>query len=247
MERVERSLEKLGFSSKTAAIYIALLQLGEATVSAIAEKAKLRRTTVYNLLPDLIQNSYIKTTVRKSKRLYFVEDVRHLRRTYEDKLDLIDKTIPELQVLHNIFPTKPKISFYEGDRGVRDFYQDSLDHTSSGDTILEVISLQAFFNLVPEKLVRDYVPQRIKKNIRIRLISSPSETAQSLLKTQQKELREMKIIPNVDFSFKAGQLIYGDKVGYISFRENFIGVIIESREINQLQRASFDALWSALN
>ena len=40
--------------------------------------------------------------------------------------------------------------------------------------------------------------------------------------------------------------IYANKVALISYRENFLGVIVESKEINQMQRAAFELMWDSL-
>ncbi len=51
----------LGFSEKKAKIFLALLQLGETNVIEIAQKAKLKRTTVYNILPELVDEGLVAT------------------------------------------------------------------------------------------------------------------------------------------------------------------------------------------
>jgi len=49
------------------------------------------------------------------------------------------------------------------------------------------------------------------------------------------------------FRFDADTEIYANKVALISYRENFLGVIIESKEISQMQRSAFELMWSLLS
>ena len=48
------------------------------------------------------------------------------------------------------------------------------------------------------------------------------------------------------YRFNADMEIYANKVALISYRENFLGVIVESKEINQMQRAAFELMWNSL-
>ena len=40
--------------------------------------------------------------------------------------------------------------------------------------------------------------------------------------------------------------IYANKVALISYKEDFLGIIIESQEINQMMKAAFGIMWDAL-
>ncbi len=62
---------------------------------------------------------------------------------------------------------------------------------------------------------------------------------------QAEELREIRITRS-ETPFHAALLIYGDKVGFISFRENFLGVTIESIEISAMMRIGFEMMLESL-
>ena len=47
-------LKNLGLSEKAAQVYLASLELGEAPVQKLAERAGLKRTTVYYVLEELV-------------------------------------------------------------------------------------------------------------------------------------------------------------------------------------------------
>ena len=71
-------------------------------------------------------------------------------------------------------------------------------------------------------------------------------TTREILSQAQSTLREIKVVPNENFKFSADTEIYGNKVALISHSENFMGVIIESKEISQMQRMAFEIMWNAL-
>ena|SRR3989338_984581 len=112
MLTIQDHLITLGFSEKYANIYLAILELGEASVIEIAQKAGLKRTTVYNILPDLLHRGLIKVTIKKGRRLFLIENVNPLKAELEERVRLADNILPELRAVQNILPLKPRITFY---------------------------------------------------------------------------------------------------------------------------------------
>lgn len=246
MKDTKSSLEYIGFKPKEAQIYLALLELGEASVVQIAKKTGIKRTTVYNILPDFINRGLITSAVRKKRKFYFVEDPRSLKNDLKERESVIDKLMPELLAIQNILPSKPRITFYEGVGGMKDLYQDTFESCKAGDTILSYTGLSDFLKLMPQEYNEYYIKERVQKRIRIRIIASRSPTAEGWQKTAVQDLREIRIVDDMPFRFDADMEIYANKVALISYRENFLGVIIESKEINQMQRAAFELMWKLL-
>ena len=66
-------LNKLGFSDKSAKVYLALLQLGPSSVRKLAEFCELNRGTTYDTLKWL-QEKGIVTFYQKETKQYFVAE-----------------------------------------------------------------------------------------------------------------------------------------------------------------------------
>lgn len=246
MQELQKSLQSIGFSDKKAAIYMALLQLGQASVIEIAKKTALKRTTVYNILPELMQEGLIKAGVKNKKHLYFVENTNHLKQGFEEKARTVEKLLPELRAVHNVLPQKPRITFYEGVGGMKELYQNTLDSLNPGDTILSYTGFRDYYQFMPREYMDWYVAERTKRKIRIRMIVPDSETTREILPQALNTLREIKVVKDPQFQFSADTEIYGNKVALISHTENFLGVIIESKEINQMQRMAFELMWNSI-
>lgn len=239
-------MENIGFSEKKAKIYLAILELGEASVIDISKKIGIKRTTVYNILPELISEGYVKKTSKNKKSLFFVEDPDLLKNNLEDKLATLKEALPEIKSLQNIFPFKPKITFYEGFGGIKEIYKDTLNSLNSGDIILSFTGITNFERLIPHDISREYIANRVKKKIRARIIATRSSVMEKWKENAPKELREIKIIDDSKYKFDGDIEIYGNKVALISYKENFIGVVIESKEINQMQRLAFEIMWNSI-
>ena len=136
---------------------------------------------------------------------------------------------------------------YEGESGIRQIYGDTISSLSQGDTIFG-FSGDIKTNYISEKDLEIYIKARIDKRIRNKVILAPSAYADSLKKGAEAQLREVKIFtetkslnfPSVDIK------IYGNKIAIISHRENFLGVLIESKDISQMCKIIFESLWNSL-
>ena len=75
---ITASLEGLGLGANEAAVYIAMLSLGPATVLSISRASGVKRTTIYNVLESLKQKGLVRTDVRGFKQLYAAEHPKKL-------------------------------------------------------------------------------------------------------------------------------------------------------------------------
>ena len=67
------NLINIGFSEKEANVYLALLELGKRTVSAIARKAGINRTTTYDVLESLAAKNLITISGKQPLQEYMAE------------------------------------------------------------------------------------------------------------------------------------------------------------------------------
>lgn len=239
----QKLMDIMGFSDKKARVYLALLGSGEAQVTYLARKCGLKRTTIYNILPELQEEGLIKTTKQNGRTLYYVDDTRDLERVIETKSKGLQELLPELKKVQNVLSVRPKIVLYEGEGGMKQLYQEIIDTVSPGDKILTYIGLENFDNFISTEVLHDYVSQRIAKRVVNRVIASPDEKSAELLKSSAEELREMKIIKDVKEVFSSDMKIFGNKVAFLSYKENFFSVVIESKEISTLLRSAFEVIW----
>ena len=93
---------------------------------------------------------------------------------------------------------------------------------------------------------KHYIPSRLKKNIKFKMLVFKNETTLAMQGRDGKELRQTKFLPD-NFSFGATQFIYQNKVAYITPEKELVGVIIESEEIARMERQKFAMLWSWLS
>lgn len=241
----QKLMDIMGFSDKKARVYLALLESGEAQVTYLARKCGLKRTTIYNILPELRDEGLIKITKQNGRTLYYVDDTRDLERVISLKSKGLQELLPELKKVQSVLSIRPKVVLYEGEGGMKQLYQEIIDSVSPGDKILTYIGLEGFDSFISAEVLQEYINQRIAKRIVNRVITVPNEKSEELLKSSTKELREMKIIKESKEVFSSDMKIFGNKVAFLSYKENFFSVVLESKEISTMLRSLFNSIWNS--
>ncbi len=245
-------LEQLGFSENEIKVYTALLELDSGSVIQITKQAGINRTSCYDVLESLIKKGLV-SKFRKKKKIFFsAADPRRLtsyldreKEEYEKKINFkkeqIKEILPELISLINPRGTHPRVSFYEGEKGMREAYEDTLTAT---DGIMAYANVDAVHKGLPN-FFPEYYSRRAGLKIPIKAIFENNEAGKELTTHDHQELRESIILPDKNLHFTPEINVYNNKMLVASWKEK-MAVIIESKELADLQRLIFKLLWSAL-
>ena len=237
-------LRDFGLSTKEAQVYLALMEMGKASVAEIAQKAKINRTTTYDILENLA--NYHLVGRAQGKRKHFAAEAPELLISYleqkskefKDKSEEAKKLLPELKATYNLIPKKPKVKYYDGEDGLVAMYEHSL---TSKTEILSWLNTERTADFAPEYFA-EYYKRRAKKNIAIKAIVNDVPTSHEIHTRDKAELRKMKIIAKEKMDIVPECYIYDDKVSFMSLREKF-GVMIESKDIAEAQRKLYELAW----
>lgn len=236
-------LEKIGLTPKQAKVYVTCLELGGGRVSDIARKASTKRTSCYHILAELMKYGLVTKTQNKKVEFFISENPHTLERRQKEKLQTISSILPQLDAIHNRVFYKPKICYYEGWEGAKIIYEDELSLLNKDEVLFNYTGFTDYFNFMPREFAESYIKRRVKKGIKIRIIAPYSDAASEFKSRAQQELREIKLIPSEQCIFSGDLHIYKNKVGIISFKDNFMSILIESKEIADMQRTAFELMW----
>ena len=235
---IKNILEQLELKDKKADVYLACLELGQATASQIAKKAGIQRPYFYDLAEYLLKRGLIKQTKKAKKTLFSAVDPEQLKIQEEEKLKKLDEVLPQLKSLYKTTGIKPKIYFYEGKSGVHEVNNDNLRYK---DEIVG-FSTERFLNADEQKLSQEYIKQRVKNKIKVRVVGPLSNEFIELRKRDRAELRETKMLPKDLFDSNVEIGIYGNKISVVNYRENF-AFIIESSDVAKPLKQIFELIW----
>ncbi|MBU4452898.1 hypothetical protein KKH24_01450 [Patescibacteria group bacterium] len=237
------SLEKAGLTEKQAKVYLACLELGGAKISDIAKKAKIKRTTCYHLVNELLEMGLLSQTKQKKAGFFLTEEPKILEQNAKIKLQTIQEILPQLNAVYNVLPQKPKIRLYEGVEGIKTVWEEILKVAKEGDTILACTGEKPALEYLPKKFLQDYVQRRLAKKVRIRFITPSEHFAKEYQPSSAKELREIKMVSAKGWDFTADMQICNNKITIVSPKENFICLVIDSKEISQMFKMAFELMW----
>lgn len=242
---LQKDLEKLGFETKEAKLYLALLELGEAGIIDIARKSGLKRTTVYHILDTLKLRGLVSQTKSNKKIRYIAEDPRSIGQEINEKEKLFEKTLPGLMSIANMFEKKPVIKYYEGLNGIKEAYRDELTCKNGGEIICW---WSEGYTIVGDDFFYDfYMPERIKNKIRLRTISPDNSFARKEKEDDKKTLREVRLADLEPIFAELEISLYNkNKTSIKSFHDKF-ALIIESRALFNTLKNIFELQWKSLN
>ena len=239
------TLHTLGFSTKEATVYVALLELGTGTVTQIARKAGINRTTGYDILDSLAAKGIVNVTGKEPKQEYAAEPpesvMEYLKREAEAATARITKAGALLPQLRSVQATqnRPKVKFYEGTDGLKQVYEDTLTST---EPIRAYANVDDMHNGLPNYFP-EYYNRRSGKGIAIRAIVPHTPIGRARGTYDKEEKREIAFVPPEKYYFSPEINIYDNKIMIASWREK-LGVIIESAEIADAMKKIYELAWA---
>ena len=236
-------LTELGLTEKEAKLYLAALELGPSNVADLSLRAKVNRVSCYHVLEKLMERGYISTYTEDKNKIFAATDPDLIRQDFRDKYMDLKQALPDLRRL-NGKTAHPRVRYYEGIEGIKKVYLDTL---STKSEILNYADSKSIRQVWPS-YDKDYVNERVKRNIYLRGISPHDEHGVKVAEANASQHRDIRLVPPGKFAFHNEINIYDDKVSIISFgKDELLAMIIESREIAETQRAIFMLAWSFAN
>jgi len=243
---LEQDLQSIGLEEKEAKIYLAALELGPTNIQDLAEKAAIKRSTVYEILKKLEPMGLITESIKGKRKIYIASEPEKLKKNIKEKEQLLNHILPELKSLNNTGNVKPKITYYEGQDGLRQIYNLVLETTTK--KVDWVSPIRAVMETVGEKFLEEYIEKRAKEKYWIRSIQITEQQVDTYKyldpTTFDKTYRRVKFSPP-GLDIPNTMTIWDNKVAVISTRKEGFGIIIESADLVRTMRTFYELLWNA--
>lgn len=242
---IMRQLTKLGLKGSRAKVYVAILELGQATVIDIAKRVGFKRTTVYDVVLDLTRDGYVNEAQRGKRRVFIAEDPTLLLGRLEEKLFEMKELIPLLTALRAKAVPRPVVRFYNGGEGCRMIMEEIL--AMQGKEQLWWSRVGDLVDLLGNHYLTQWVKRRVRRKITARILLTPTSGApKQYLESGPKHLRTIHWLPsNIVVDGVLG--VFDNKVAYIASSEESFGFIVESKEFTTTLRQIFELMWLMTN
>lgn len=242
-KRIQRALTQLGYHHNEIMVYLALLEMGEGTISEVARQTALPRSTTQLAANELQTKGLISQGYKREHQVWFAESPNRFLAELHDKEALVRRLLPELQLLRRSTKRKPAVKYFSGAGSVKHILEDILHAKQSikmtGSTtrlgdFLEEALVEDFLRTVMTQLVP--VQLLAHDNAFVRILQDQSKTGRNRVRTYACE--------HLDRVFYA---IYDSKVAVIILNpQELVGLIIEDDGMCVSLSYYFDLLWDTL-
>ncbi len=232
---------QLGFNQNKTKVYLASLQVGSGSVQDIAKMANLPRTTVYEIVMQLVAEGLVSTSTKGGRHVYIAESPERITAILQERKNMFGFIMPELLSLFNKGGSKPRVRYFEGVEGIKRVLADSLSVKSG--LLQAVFSVEDLFQTVGKSFTTDYTNRRVEAGIRLQVIRFHSKDIAELWPSSVKERRELRYAPE-NLAFPMTVYLYDNKVSFSSAKKESFGMIVESADFHNTIKSMFNALWS---
>ena len=243
------SLRQLDLDPLSSRFFISSFKLGAAGIPEIAKQAHIKRSTAYLLAKQLMEKGLLLEDHKKyANKVYPIDPHQLLTRISARQRQLrrqeieLEENLPQLQALYAASKIQPKVTYYEGNSGLMQIWQDIL--STKGEILLW--TNQQTENLVFGPQSHDqFISERVRKNISIRVLAVDNPLGRELQANDSQSSRQTKLLPS-NTNFSAETYIYDSKIAMLDYNQDTIGIIIESVPLVTQQRAQFELVWNLI-
>jgi sugar-specific transcriptional regulator TrmB len=226
------------------------LASGMLGATALAKKANISRTAVYDVLESLLKNGLISESQKGGVKVFVVQKPEIIELLIEEKQNEVSAAKIALSAFKNEYYSgdksiKPRLQIFEGQEELRQMMKDMLLYRDITAYVLWPV--EKIIKLLGSDFYREFHKKRAERNIRIKVIWPRSQmvvkTKYDFLKDDVELKREIRIAPkNIDFSL--GYTIYANTVRFISSEKENYGFLIESQEMAEMMKQQFEIIWT---
>lgn len=252
-------LAEIGLSKNEAKIYVELLSMGHQPVSIIAKRVGCNRTSTYVILKTLAKKGFVGFYNRGNMKFFVANDpnclinyVERKCRTYDNcRADLLMLIPKYRELMNNYIFRKPVVTYHDGLEGVKYVMYDAL---KASGTCFAYLCLHQWFKSGLKDFLLEYKDFRIAtKQIPLNAIVPDTPEVRAFFKDNYDENNKLTVVRYLSDEkcrqlFENEMNIYDDKVAIIHLEKGQeFGVIIQSKEIANMQKSIFQLAWKGLD
>src|SRR3989344_2887799 len=238
-------LKKIGLTDGESRAYLSLLKLGSSTVGPIVKDSGIAYSKIYEVLGRLLEKGLISYNIKEKTKYFQAIAPNRLLDFIEQKEKEITETKNQLKkILPDLEKIKEKKVLQEaeiflGIKGLRTAYEMLLEKRSKEEFLL-------FFYLYDERYTKNadlFYKQEFhyfrKEGIKLKGITTLEFKKSKSYKKPPKFI-ELKF---VDFPLPSMVDIYNGKVLLTTWRDNPIGILVQSQEVYENYKNYFNEIW----
>jgi len=238
---LERTLIDYGLRPRQAKVYLATLEVGSGPILKIARQAGLARSTTEVVLISLLEKGLVSSFKKKRVRYFSADDPHTIVSSLKEKTTIMERALPKFMAVYGSKKSRPTVRFYEGKKGMKIILDEILNEAERLISFGSPADLFATLEDFPE-----FVKKRVELKIPVKVIMRDSPKARERKALAPQQLREVRLMSE-DYEYHGLFYIWNDKIAMFSFGEDLSAIVIESKELTEMQKAAFNFMWDNLS
>ncbi len=233
-------IENLGYPKNEVSLYLAALDMGESTITDLAARVRIPRTTVQGVIEQMQRNGLMNCYIKRRRKYWVAENPEKLLISLKEREAALKSIMPELQAKRFGHGGRPVVSLYNGMEHIKLITDDIID---TKHNILGIIAWDEWRAFFGDSFVDDFIERRYRHFLKIRLLTPRTPTSVSLKEKDAAENRHTRFLAP-DLDIHNTNFIYGNKVAIISLsKRRPIGIVIDDPDIAHTMSLLFESMW----
>ncbi len=237
---ISKVIEKLGYKPNEVKVYLATLSLGECTVSDIAKKVHLPRTSVQMIAEKLHAEGLMNLFTKRRYTYWVAENPERFMILEKEREAALRAIMPTLSTLSQSAGGRPIVKVFNGVDEIKVILNDMI---ATKHNILAIIPWDEWAEMFGRDYMEDLIERRVKSFLRINLLSPKTHITEKLKEHDSQDLRITRFVSQ-NININDAILIYADKVAIISLNKKLpTGILIEDPNTKRTMQTFFDIVW----
>lgn len=238
---VNGALEGLGLNSKEQACYLALLELGEASIADIAKKAAIKRPTAYVVVNQLSEKGFISEFRRGKHARFIAKEPSGLVADARMRLKELENVMPMLESLKQKENSRPRVLIFEGKEGADRAFDDWFITKGEALFISNVDLNMPIFTKTFQRITY----KMIGPDFRFRELIEDTDKGREYARQFRSQYRPIRLLQPHSSPFAMDLGVYGRRSVITSVTNETVSVCIDSESVADSFRNIFEGLWSS--
>lgn len=234
----KEQLEKIGLPDNQGKVYLSLLQKGPLFLQEIAKNTGIKRTSLYLVIEQMMENDLIAMEIKKKRKRYYIKNPKILLSRVKDQFYLLDALMPQLESAFEQKSAGNKIRFYDSATGLKETLKEIATLDGEKNEILTIEGdIRSAFKLGYD-FWKDLLAEKKRLGIKSRTIIPSSEKEEFVIKNHDIKIRTSSMFDD----FKIMLYLFSNKT-VILIPEDSLCIVIENLKIKNALTAMFEIIW----
>ncbi len=243
------SLQQIGLTEGEIKVYEALLELGEATKTALAKKSGIAPSNIYDVTNRLLEKGIISKVEKNGVAHFSAANPKRLldfldqkQQAVVEERDFVTQLLPTLLLKFSEQKIETKIEVFTGWTGLRTIFEDLLEECRKGDTNYIFGASKGENEKQADQFFLRYSKKRAEKGIKTKIIFNEElrkhkERISYFLSSPQYETRFLFQTTPTEI------MLYKDKTCIIILTKEPLVIRIASKEVHTSFLQYFESMW----